>query len=245
MKKLMSVAFLALTAFAAVADEGRVERSWKWSPLGVGIAAPIQLPFTDTDIYGLRFGGLLGVNRHVYGIDAGLVEVSGGEFCGIQASVFSWTTSDAGGIQVGALANVVQRSFCGLQVSPFNLVFAEPTCGVQVGGLFNYNVAFEGVQFGGLLNWETSNFAGWQVGGLANIVKEDGVGFSVGGLNLMNRYVGFELGCVNLAEECVGLQLGLFNGANKLTGVQIGLLNLVCNEPLFNIPVMPVVNASF
>ena len=198
MKKLMSVVFLALTAFAAVAEEGRVERSWKWSPLGVGIAAPIQLPFTDTDIYGLRFGGLLGVNRNVYGIDAGLVEVSGGEFCGI-----------------------------------------------QLGGLLNYNVTLEGVQLGGLLNWQTSNFAGVQIGGLANIVKEDGVGFSVGGLNLMNRFVGVELGGVNLAEECVGLQLGIFNGANKLSGVQIGLLNLVCTDPLFNIPVMPVVNASF
>ena len=244
MKKLMTVAFAVFAVCAAVAEDERIERSWGWSPLGIGIAAPIQLPFTDTDIYGLRLGGFLGRNRNVYGLDVGVVEMNSGEFAGIQSSAFSWSTRDFCGIQLGGLANVVHGGFHGIQLGSFNLVFAEPTCGIQLGGVLNFNVSVEGVQFGPI-NWETTNFAGWQVGGLANVVKEDCTGFSVGGLNYMNRFVGFQLGGVNLAEECVGLQLGVFNGANKLSGLQIGLLNLVCTEPLFNIPVMPVVNASF
>jgi len=244
MKKLMTVAIVALAACAAVAEDDRIERSWSWSPLGVGIAAPIQLPFTDTDIYGLRFGGVFGRNRNVYGIDAGIVEMSGGDFAGIQASAFSWSARDVGGLQFSAIANVVHGDFHGIQFGAFNIVFAEPTCGIQLGGVLNYNASMEGVQLA-LLNWETSAFAGWQVGGLANVVKEDAAGFSVGAINYMNRFVGFQLGAVNLAEECTGLQLGVFNAADSLSGLQIGVLNLVCAEPLFNVPVMPVVNASF
>lgn len=244
MKKLMAAALIGLAAFAAVAEDERVERSWRWSPLGVGIAAPIQLPFTDTDIYGLRFGGFFGWNRDVYGIDFGVVGKNDGEFAGVQANAFNWSAKGVSGIQFGALANVDHGNFHGVQLGTFNLVFAEPACGIQLGGVLNYNVSFSGVQ-AGLLNWETTNFAGWQIGGLANLVKEDGQGFSVGGFNCMNRFVGLELGAVNLAEEITGVQIGLFNGADKLSGVQIGLLNLVCVEPLFNVPVMPFVNASF
>jgi hypothetical protein len=244
MKKLMTVAFLGLAALAACAEDGKVDRSWRWSPLGVGIAAPIQLPFTDTDIYGLRVGGIFGWNRNVYGLDTGVVSLNNGEFSGIQGSVFNWSSSDVYGIQAGALANVVHGSFYGIQVGTFNLVYVEPTCGIQIGGLFNYNGAFSGIQLA-VLNWESTYFNGWQIGGFANVVKEDSAGFALGAVNYHNKIVGFQCGAVNVAEECTGLQLGLFNGANKISGVQIGVLNLICTEPLFSVPVMPVVNASF
>ena len=50
---------------------------------------------------------------------------------------------------------------------------------------------------------------------------------------------------MNVADECVGLQIGVFNGVNKLSGLQIGVLNLICVDPLLNVPVLPVANASF
>ena len=60
MKKLM----LSMTAAVAVAvcsaGESEQERSWPWSPVGVGIAAPLQIPWTDSDVLGLRFGGFFG-----------------------------------------------------------------------------------------------------------------------------------------------------------------------------------------
>ncbi|MBQ0031449.1 MAG: hypothetical protein KBT68_01465, partial [bacterium] len=43
------------------------DRAWAWSPLGIGIAAPIQLPFVESDVYGIRIGGLFGYNHDVYG----------------------------------------------------------------------------------------------------------------------------------------------------------------------------------
>ena len=244
MKKLMAVALTGFAVLSAAADDERVDRLWNWSPLGVGIAAPVQLPFTDTDIYGLRFGGFFGWSRDVFGIDAGVVGLNNGDLGGVQAGVFNWSSMDVYGIQLGALANVVNGTFDGIQFGTFNLVFTEPACGIQVGGVLNYDVALKGVQFAAI-NWESTYFSGWQIGGLANVVKEDCAGFSAGGLNYMNRFAGFQLGGVNLAEECVGLQLGLFNGANKLVGVQIGLLNLVGVDPLLNIPVLPIANASF
>ena len=244
MRKLMSVALVGLAAFAAVADEGRVDRSWEWSPLGVGIAAPLQLPFTDSSVYGLRFGGFFGRNYDVYGLDAGVGEMTEGEFAGIQASGFNWSSRSVYAVQFGGVANVVHGSFYGVQLGSVNLVFAEPFYGVQVGAIYNGNVSLGGIQLG-TVNVDSSYFGGLQAGVLANVVKEDAEGLSVAVVNFMNRFTGLELGFVNAAEECTGVQIGAFNAADRLTGMQFGLLNLVCNDPLLNVPVMPVVNASF
>ena len=89
MKKLM----LSMTAAVAVAvcsaGESEQERSWPWSPVGVGIAAPLQIPWTDSDVLGLRFGGFFGLNYRVYGLDLGLVEMAQENFFGLQLSGFS------------------------------------------------------------------------------------------------------------------------------------------------------------
>ena len=244
MKKLMTAALIGFAAFAAVAEDGMVDRPWAWSPLGVGIAAPIQLPLMSTDIYGLRLGGFFSRNYNVYGIDLGVVGMNNGDMDGIQANVFNWSSRDVTGIQIGALANVVHGSFGGIQLGAFNMVYTEPTLGIQLGGILNYDISFAGIQFGAL-NWDTTYFYGWQAAGLANVVREDAVGFAVAPINCMNRFVGFQLGAVNVADECVGLQIGVFNGVNKLSGLQIGVLNLICADPLLNVPVLPVANASF
>lgn len=244
MKKLMMVAVIGFAAFAATAEDSGVDRAWNWSPIGVGIAAPIQLPFTDTDIYGLRFGGFFSRNNDVYGIDGGVVGMNNGEFAGVQANVFNWSSKDVYGIQAGPLANIVHGHFEGIQLGTFNIVYSETTLGLQIGALLNYNVSFAGVQVSAL-NWETTKFSGLSVGLLANVVKEDAAGFAIAPINCMNRFVGFELGAINLAEECVGFQLGFFNAANSLSGLQIGVLNLVCTDPLLNVPVLPIANASF
>ena len=85
MKKSITVAAAAMSvAFCLTTSVRADERAWAWSPLGIGIAAPIQLPFMSTDIYGLRFGGIFGCNNDMFGLDAGLVEMSRGSVAGIQ-----------------------------------------------------------------------------------------------------------------------------------------------------------------
>ena len=118
MKKSMVTALIGLAAgFCFVNGAQADERAWAWSPLGIGIAAPLQLPFMDSDIYGIRLGGFLGYNNDVYGIDAGVVEISTGDVIGLQAAGFTWTSGDAIGLQVGAVANVVFGDFYGLDAS--------------------------------------------------------------------------------------------------------------------------------
>lgn len=80
MKKLMVIA--ALTAGLVVSAQAE-ERAWAWSPLGMGIAAPVQLPFIQSDVYGIRIGGLFGYNADVYGLDAGVAEICSGDFAEI------------------------------------------------------------------------------------------------------------------------------------------------------------------
>ena len=79
--KAMAVALAIGFGFNGLANAE--ERAWAWSPLGIGIAAPVQLPFIDSDVYGIRIGGLFGYNRDVYGIDAGVAEICSGNFAGL------------------------------------------------------------------------------------------------------------------------------------------------------------------
>ena len=79
MKSTKAMAVALAVAFGlnglANAAERTDERSWKWSPLGIGLAAPVQLPFIESDVHGLRMGGLFGYNHDVYGLDVGVAEV--------------------------------------------------------------------------------------------------------------------------------------------------------------------------
>ena len=217
----MSVAF-CLTSARAAEDK----RAWPWSPIGIGIAAPIQLPYMSSDVYGLRLGGLFGYNNEMCGLDVGLVEISSYSMSGMQVSAFSWTDSDAYGLQCGGLANVVDGSFYGRQDALVNVVWGE-FWGLQT-GLVNYNGAAFGVQFCGLVSWNCSVSAGWQAG-LVNADQED--------------FAGFAAGLVNYANKMVGFQLGAVNATDKMHGVQIGVINLISSSSV--LPAMIIANASF
>ena len=97
MKKLILAFGVAASLFAFQA-KGVDNDNLEFSPLGLGIAAPIQLPFMNSDVYGLRLGGLFAVEREVIGLDIGLVERTKLDFTGLQASAFSLTGRDAIGL---------------------------------------------------------------------------------------------------------------------------------------------------
>lgn len=239
MKKCMVAALIGMAVGLGLARNAQAEeRAWNWSPLGVGLAAPIQLPFTESDVYGLRLGGFFGNNNDVYGLDFGVAELCAGDFIGLQGSLFSWTEGRVRGVQLAALANVVNGNAAGVQLACVNTVWGEAK-GLQL-GVVNYDAAFAGVQFG-LLDWNNSSSYGAQFG-VANANQDEFVGWSVAPVNYSLRYKGCQLGCVNSADEVTGCQIGVFNACNKLRGVQIGLLNLIASSSL---PVMVIANASF
>lgn len=238
-KSLLVLSLLSALALSSSADD----RSWNWSPLGVGIAAPVQLPFMETDVYGIRFGGLFGCNRNVYGIDVGLAEIcsneSVGNFAGIQASALSWTEGNAYGLQFGVLANVVKGSTFAWQTAFANAVW-EDCRGLQFGAI-NYTVGLKGLQVG-LVNWNELASYGLDIG-LINANQMDFAGWSFGAIvNYADTYRGFACGLVNCAYDVTGFQLGLINACDHMHGVQIGLINLICGSPL---PIMVLANAWF
>lgn len=179
MKKLMIALVAALTL--GFATETKAENStWRWSPLGIGLFAPVQLPFTDSHVYGLRFGGLLGWNENVAGLDCGLVNVVKGDFGGIQVGGVNYNAAIAGGIQAGviswtelnyyglqaAVANVNQRQQIGLSVGAMN--WADSVIVGQI-GVFNFANEVTGFQIG-LIN-ATEDMSGIQIGAINMITS--------------------------------------------------------------------------
>ena len=81
MKKSVAVLLTGLVVGLGFVNASNADdRAWAWSPVGIGLAAPIQLPYMTTDVYGLRLGGFFGANNDVYGLDLGVAEYSAGDF---------------------------------------------------------------------------------------------------------------------------------------------------------------------
>ena len=235
MKKAL---FAAVLAAGAAGLAGAEERAWDWSPLGVGIAAPLQIPFTDSDVYGLRLGGAFGWNADMFGVDAGVASLEKGSMAGIQGAAFTWTDEGAYGVQCAFLANVVDGSVFGVQAAAVNVDWSD-VWGIQL-GLVDYCGSFRGIQLAGM-NWNNTLSYGWQTA-VVNANQEEFSGLSVGALGYAQRLTGCQVGVVNFADSSTGLQLGVVNVAQRAHGVQIGFINMICEAPL---PIMVVANASF
>ena len=241
MKKSTMAMLIGLAAGLCFGEDAKTdERSWSWSPVGIGLAAPIQLPFVESDVYGLRLGGLFGCNHEVRGLDLGLAEVSGGSFYGLQASGLSWTEDNVYGAQISALGNVVNGRTYALQAGFVNVDW-DDAYGLQLGAV-NFNSYYMGVQFAGIINWNKLSSGGLELA-IVNANQDEYSGWAFGALvNYSDKFRGFGCGLVNVAYEVHGLQLGLVNACDRLHGVQFGLVNLICESRL---PIMVLANAWF
>ncbi len=186
MKKLMIAAFAALAAFGAMA----------WSPIGIGIVAPVQFPYTSSDVYGIRFGGLFGLNENVYGIDLGLAEVATGNEGGIQGGLFNVVWGDAMCIQGAGAINYNAASFGGLQVA----------------GLCNWNgLTTYGLQCS-TVNANQTELYGFSFGALNYSASLSGAQF--GAINMADSVTGLQIGLINVCDKMKGIQIG---GINMIT----------------------------
>ena len=190
MKKLMFAAVAALTLGFATTAKAESD-TWKWSPIGLGIVAPAQIPFTDVHVYGLRLGGILGWSENVMGLDCGLANVADGVEYALQAGVFNVVKGDFGGVQFGGI-NYNGAIAGGLQVGLGNWT-ALNFYGVQVGAVNVEQRLLEGLAIGGI-NW-------------ADTVE----GGQVGVINLANEVEGCQIGVINACDEMHGIQIGAIN----------------------------------
>lgn len=240
MKKLMTMVAVAFAVAAGTTGAKAEEaRTWEWSPLGIGIAAPIQLPYVESDVYGLRLGGFFGRNADVVGLDVSLAGMESGTMIGLALAGFNWAGADAYGVQVGVVANVVRDNAHGLQIGLVNADFGEANTGFEVGA-FNYALAYRGLQFG-VLTWNATVSAGFQAG-VANYNFEDFAGAACGAVNFAGQLSGCQVGVINFAKDATGCQIGLVNATERMHGVQLGVLNLITES---SFPIMVIANASF
>ena len=237
MKKLILAFGVAASLFAFQA-KGVDNDNLEFSPLGLGIAAPIQLPFMNSDVYGLRLGGLFAVEREVIGLDIGLVERTKLDFTGFQASAFSLTGRDAIGLQFAGLCNLTIGSHIGGIFGLCNIVYGDVT-GLEV-GVVNYDSSILGMQIGAV-NWNSFASAGAQVGVYNKNVGKF-TGLKLGGISFAEEIVGAQIGFINCVDNCTGLQLGVINACENMAGMQIGALNLIATSP---VSAMVVANVMF
>jgi len=183
MKKIVVSAFAALVAGGAMAA---------WSPLGVGIVAPAQLPYMSSDVLGVRLNCLLSRNEDVWGLDIGLAGVAHGSEYALQCGLFDVVYGDSAGFQIAGVG-YNGGMFAGLQVAGLCSWNGLAAYGVQISAVNADQTEFHGLSFGAL------NYADALTGG------------QIGFLNLADSVYGVQIGCINACDKMDGLQLGLVN----------------------------------
>ena len=182
MKKIIVSAVAALAVGSAMA----------WSPIGLSIVTPAQVPYMSSDVYGLRLNCIFGCHENVRGLDIGLAGAATGSEYGLQCGLIDVVYGDAAGLQLAGLS-YNGGEFSGLQISSF--------C--------NWNeLAVYGVQMS-FANVDKTEFRGLAFG--AFDMADAVVGAQIGCLNLANSVNGLQLGFVNACDKMKGVQIGLVN----------------------------------
>ncbi len=176
---LVSVLLTGLVAASPAAAQTRLvappttaaAESEAYTPFMLSFVTPLQVPPRDFDVGGLRISLIFGECRNFDGLDIGVV---------------GRTTGAANGLQLGAIANIVQGDGLGFQAGTVNAVKGEYT-GLQIGvanyaekatafqiGVYNGAKHIEGCQIG-LIN-TTRTMAGIQIG-LINVIQDNDAPF--------------------------------------------------------------------
>ena len=232
----IGVASLAISAvcpaFAQEEIEEEVESSVVgFTPIAVGIATPVQLPWgiNRWDVFGLDFNLFYSDAPKMYGLDFG--------------GLATLTRDDTIGLVAGGLANVSFADIYGLRAT-CGLNYTEKSVwGAEVGliGFRENLVGFDA----NILGSFQQQVCGVQISGLANVAKVKSHGCNVAGIaNLAEEAHGLQLAVVfNMTKELNGAQVGLINYTEDCpAGFQIGLVNIILQN---KIKFLPFVNGYF
>jgi hypothetical protein len=162
--KIFLISNMILAGFAAHASNPD-------SPLGFGIAPPVQFPSEEHSITGIRASLLWGKNRNMHGFDLGLIgNITDQEFYGVGiAGIFNWTRGNSTfiGGQFAGITNINSNrsNVYGVQAAIFaNIGDFTDIYGLQI-GIYNRAHEVYGLQLG-IVN-SCTNLHGVQIG-LAN-----------------------------------------------------------------------------
>lgn len=175
--------------------------------------------------------GLVNINRYFSrGIQAGLLNLTGGEMSGVQLSGFgNLSSGELSGLQFSGMGNISGSSVQGLQFAGIGNLAAADMSGIQMSGLMNISGnQMEGLQFAGIFNLAGGNSQGLQFSGITNIVGGSAEGITMSGItNISQHFEGISgAGIINVSESFEGIQAaGIANIAGEGQGLQIGLVN--------------------
>ena len=237
MKKTLKfgLAALALAAVApafAVEDETYSEEGpIGWTPVAIGLATPVQLPW--------------GINRwDVFGLDLNLFYSDAPKMYGLDLGCVTYVRNEMRGVQIGALANINRADAYGLRAT------IGPN--VTYGNVYGFDAGlgslvlgdFYGLQMG-FLGGVQKGLYGVALAGLANVSEVESHGIMAAlGCNLSREMHGLQVSLAfNMTENLRGAQIGLVNFAeNCEAGFQIGFINIIRSNV---VKVLPIVNGYF
>lgn len=134
-----------------------------FTPFMFGIWTPVQVPWSQFDVGGLRID-LYGTCHDLFGIDAGVVGVVENRAMGLRVNVANVSFGDGLGLDI-AVANLVAEDYKGVLIGGFN---ASETGHLTQIGLINCAVDVRGMQIG-VINY-ADHLKGVQVG-LVNVIS--------------------------------------------------------------------------
>lgn len=229
----LGIVALALAAISPVFaqeeeyDEGPVG----WTPVAVGLATPVQLPWglDRWDVFGLDLNVFYSDAPKMYGIDVG----------GLAAV----TRDDMAGLQVSGLFNLGCKDVYGIRATLGLNMCARTVYGADL-GLIGYRNELNGLDVH-FLGSASREVCGLQIGGLANVTAVESYGCTIAGIaNVAKTAYGLQLAIIfNMTDELHGAQIGLVNYADYCpNGFQIGLVNIIMSN---KVKVLPLVNGYF
>lgn len=229
----LGVAAAALSAVVpAFAEEAEVEEEGAigWTPVAVGLASPVQLPWGSHkwDVYGLNLGLIWTDAPKVYGLDVtGFASATRDDLIGLKATALcNWNDADVYGLRATVGGNFCWGTEYGVDAGLFAV--RKVMWGVDLEFVGSYQEEFHGVQAAALANVSTKMCYG---AGLAL------------GCNWAPTMYGFDLAIFNYTDELHGCQLGIVNFARECPwGFQIGLVNIILDNAW---KVLPIVNGYF
>ena len=236
MKLALATAAIAatVTVFAAesAADngtEGQGVGAIGWTPVQVGIFAPVSIPWGfDWDVKGfdLDLFYIETVKLQGLGISGIASRARDGQDGLLISGVCNWTDADVRGIDITLGANLGFGDVYGVSIATF--------------GMRNL---MKGVDIN-LLAACQKDFVGWQTSGVCNFTEGSCAGASFAlALNMTKIEKGLQVAAINSAEELTGVQIGAINIAHEChRGIQIGLINIVLDN---TVKILPIANGYF
>ncbi len=166
-------------------------------------------------------------------------------------NVLSGYSKGVEGLEIGGIANIVQKDVLGIQIGGISNVVGATFIGYQVGGIVNLvKEDFWGLQTGGIANVCRSHFNGLQIGGILNTVDGYLYGVEIGGIgnDVNGGFKGLQIGGIvnSIEKDLTGLQIGGIANAIKggFRGLQLGGISNIAVQDSYGVQLAGIQNVA-